>query len=63
MNEEIDKIKQEILYWSNNCGGCETCSQLFGNRELTYDPETVWKLIVLIEEKEKEIQRLRVYER
>ena len=56
--DEIAKIKEDILAQKDNCGGCETCSQVFGDKELTYDPRTVFELILYIEEQEKVIKEL-----
>ena len=56
---EINDIKKDIEYQANNCGGCETCIQIFGNEELMYDPRTVYDLILLIEKLEEEITTLK----
>lgn len=48
--EEILSIRDHIGYWANNCGGCETCYQHFGNaEEPTFDMETVYKIITFYE--------------
>ena len=48
--QEVKDIKDSIAYWANNCGGCETCHQIFGNREEpTFDMQTVWEIINFFE--------------
>lgn len=56
--EEIQSVKDEILFWSNNCGGCETCDRLFGNqKEPIYDMQTVYEIICFFEQKLKKEEK------
>ncbi len=54
-DDELQEIKDACAYWANNCGGCETCSQIFGNRQLTFDAETVYTLVTMIENLRKQL--------
>lgn len=31
-DEVLEELKKEIAFWGNNCGGCETCAGVFGNK-------------------------------
>ena len=57
--EDLEMLKKDAIFWGNNCGGCETCSQVFGIRELTIDAQDLHELIVMIEERDKEIESLK----
>jgi len=48
--EDLDKIKDFCGYHFNNCGGCEICSQVFGNEVIPYDFEEAYSLVNMIEE-------------
>lgn len=51
---DIAKIKEDCLYWCNNCGGCETCSQVFAVKP-EYDHQETLALILQLEEAEKRV--------
>lgn len=55
--EELKNIKEECLFWSNNCGGCETCDRTFANPP-TYDHQETFYLICMIEDRNKRIKEL-----
>jgi len=55
--EQLKEIKENCLLWSNNCGGCETCDQMFRNPPL-YDHQETFYLICMIEERDKRIKEL-----
>ena len=45
----ISEIKAEIVHWSNNCGGCETCAREFPGQAPEYDMQTVFEIICAYE--------------
>jgi hypothetical protein len=47
--EEIQELKRDIEFHGNDCGGCETCTTVFGTKEYTIAPETAYMLILRIE--------------
>jgi len=55
-DEDLKALKETIEYWGNNCGGCETCSQVFGSRsQPDFDMQEIHMLAAeLIERREKE---------
>jgi len=58
MNEVPDKyleqMKSTIEFWGNNCGGCEECSRVFGDRTSPeFDMETIYRLIIELQERRK----------
>jgi hypothetical protein len=57
--EDLKAIKENCLLWSNNCGGCETCSQFFGSKTPPYDHYETYQLVCMIEERDAEIKRLK----
>lgn len=57
--EQIAKIKTNIEYWGNNCGGCEPCSVAFGDKDLTFTKEEVYDLILYIEDLESRLEAAR----
>jgi len=56
--EELKKIRANNSAWANNCGGCETCDQVFGTTP-EYDFEENWLLLNTIENREQEITLLK----
>ena len=56
--QEVKDIKETILFWANNCGGCETCEQIFGKQEEpTFDMLTVYEIICFFEDKTKKEEK------
>lgn len=55
--EHLEDIKKNCLFWSNNCGGCETCEREFRNPPL-YDHQETYYLICMIEDRDKKIAEL-----
>lgn len=55
--EELENIRKDCVFWSNNCGGCETCDRTFGNPPL-YDHQETFYLVCMIEDKDKRIKEL-----
>lgn len=55
--KDIEQIKENCLFWANNCGGCETCSRTFTNSPL-YDHQETFYLICMIEDRDKKIEDL-----
>jgi hypothetical protein len=52
---EALQIRESIVFQSNNCGGCETCFQVFGDKpDPTFDMQTVFEIISLYEDLLKE---------
>lgn len=56
-SEVLQEIKEECLFWSNNCGGCETCDREFKNPPL-YNHQETFYLICMIEDRDKRIKEL-----
>ena len=54
----LNDIKRECLYWSNNCGGCETCLRMFPDTP-PYNHQETYFLVLMIEARDKEIKRLK----
>lgn len=55
---ELVDLKRELEFWANNCGGCETCSQVFGTKrqpefDLQFLHSIVCELLDLKAEKKK----------
>ena len=55
---ELKNIKDNCLLWANNCGGCETCTNVFGTKEPAYDHQETLNLVVMIEQRDLQIKRL-----
>lgn len=56
-DEELAAIKEHCIFLSNNCGGCETCNQIFKNPPL-YDYEETFNLVKMIESLKRKISEL-----
>jgi hypothetical protein len=56
--EELNQIKENCLFNANNCGGCETCAQVFSGKPAEYDYRETFMLISMIEERDKRIAEL-----
>jgi hypothetical protein len=54
--EELAEIKANCEFNSNNCGGCETCAQVFSGPPELYDYEETYRLILTIEQLRKELR-------
>lgn len=55
--EQLQKLKENCMYWANNCGGCETCTQLFAYPP-PYDHHETFDLILMIEARDQKIKKL-----
>jgi hypothetical protein len=56
-DEELAAIKEDCMFWANNCGGCETCIQTFKNPPL-YDHQETFTLVKMIENLKRKISEL-----
>lgn len=56
--EFVEEIKKDCLFNANNCGGCETCSQVFAGKPREYDYEETYYLIQMIEFRNQRIAQL-----
>jgi hypothetical protein len=55
--EVLQEIKNDCIAQSNNCGGCETCSQFFGSMP-EYNHQETFYLICMIEARDEKIREL-----
>lgn len=56
--DALEAIKENCLFWSNNCDGCETCAQVFAGKPPEYDHQETYMLITMIEARDKRIKEL-----
>ena len=56
--EQLENIKENCLFWSNNCGGCETCDRTFRGPPPLYDHRETFYLICMIEDRDERIKKL-----
>jgi hypothetical protein len=55
--QQLESIKEHATHLSNNCGECETCTREFGTA-VPYDPEETYTLILMIERRNRIIDKL-----
>lgn len=56
--EFVQEIKKDCEFNANNCGGCETCAQVFAGKPREYDYQETYSLIQMIEFRDQRIKQL-----